>query len=88
MHTPPPDSDLYILEDVVHTEKWAHGRAEGRLEGEILAYRHALRVTLEVRFGSLPDVIADRIERQRDTAKLQVWQAQAAIVDSIGLLDI
>lgn len=64
------------------------GRVEGRAEGEILASKAALRALLEERFGTLPEVLIDRIEAATDLPRLQMAIRQVLRLEKLDDLQL
>lgn len=58
------------------------GRAEGQAEGRLLAYRDALKRLLTLRFHSLPDEIAQRIDQVTDIERLKTAFEQAMLLNN------
>ena len=53
-----------------------------REEGQVLALKESIRDLLEVRFGTAPQEVIDRLERESDRLILRHWLRQAATIDS------
>ncbi len=77
---PEVSHDVFVLEDSGPRSEGALAVDLARARGELHAYRHAVRQTLEVRFGGIPETIARRIESEPEVGQLIAWHAQAVAV--------
>jgi hypothetical protein len=57
-------------------------------EGQLLGYRHNLRAVLEERFGTLPEVLVQRIEASADLDRMQAALLQAVHMDRLDELQL
>lgn len=58
------------------------GRMEGRMEGHLEGRADTLEKLLRLKFGDLPDAIAQRL-RQASDAELDLWSERILFVNSI-----
>ena len=58
------------------------GRMEGRMEGHLEGRADTLEKLLRLKFGDLPDAIAQRL-RQANEAELDLWSERILFVNSI-----
>jgi Putative transposase, YhgA-like len=70
-------------------EAWIEeGRARGRAEGELNAYRDALRRVLTVKFGPLPETVLQRIGACADVERLKAALERIAQMQSLDEFDL
>lgn len=55
-----------------------------QLEHTLLLSRNTLNLTLNYKFGALPDTVVDQIEQQKDLTKLNLWLTIAYEADSFS----
>jgi predicted transposase YdaD len=65
------------LADRIRQEGHQEGHKEGRLEGETLSRRQSLLEILEVRFGTLPEGLAETISVISDPDRLKALHRSA-----------